>query len=189
MYPYDKSQGTITFAMSSNNTVNAFKTSQGTFLIAMMGAVIADSIMNYQTDISNSAVCSQELGCQLDITLELQRPGLVKAIVILTVAINCECQAGVLCCQLLISPLLGLITLSICILTGEAIIVGRMYILSSSDILSICLTSLFALPSVRGILPGAPPFGCLLDMVGILPNIILISLCVSTFLLLAASGI
>lgn len=84
--------------------------------------------------------------------------------------------------------LLGLITLSICILTGEAIILQRAHILSGSDILSICLTSLFALPSVRSILPGAPPFGCLLDMVGILPNIILISLCVSTFLLLAALG-
>jgi hypothetical protein len=88
----------------------------------------------------------------------------------------------------LLVPPLGLITLAICVLTGEAIILERMYILSGSDILSICLTSLFALPSVRSVLPGAPPFGCLLDMVGILPNIILISLCVSTFLLLAASG-
>ena len=85
-------------------------------------------------------------------------------------------------------PLPGLITLSICILTGEAIILERMYILSGSDILSICLTSLFALPSVRSVLPGAPPFGCLIDMVGILPNVILISICVSTFLLPAAQG-
>ena len=85
-------------------------------------------------------------------------------------------------------PLLGVITFSICVLTGEAIILKQMDILSGSDMLSICLTSLFALPSVRSILPGAPPFGCLLDMVGIIPNIILISLCVSTFLLLAVSG-
>jgi len=162
-YPYDRSEGKITFAMSNNDTVRASNSSQGSFLVSIMGAVITDSILNYQTDISNTAVCEEPAGCQLDITLQLQRPGLVKAIVILTVFIN------------------WLITLSICILTGEAIILERMYILSGSDILSICLTSLFALPSVRSVLPGAPPFGCLIDMVGILPNVILISLCTTAF--------
>jgi len=104
MYPYDRSSGKVRFAMSNNDTVNGFNTSQGTFLIAMTGAVITDPVMNYQIEILNTAVCSEELGCQLDITLELQYPGLVKAVVILTVAINCEYQAGALCCRLLISP-------------------------------------------------------------------------------------
>jgi hypothetical protein len=188
LYPYDRSSGKINFAMSNNRSVRALNTAPGTFLEPIMGAVITDSILNYQTDISNTAVCEDAFGCQVDITLELQRPGLVKAVVILTVLINCEYKADASCCQLLIRTPLGLITIAICILTGEAIILERMYILSGSDVLSICLTSMFALPSVRSILPGAPPFGCLLDMVGILPNIILISLCVSTFLHLAVSG-
>jgi Domain of unknown function (DUF4436) len=84
--------------------------------------------------------------------------------------------------------LLGLITLTICVITGEAVILQRAHILSGADILSICLTALFALPTVRSVLPGAPPFGCLVDLVGILPNVILISLCVSTFRLPATSG-
>ena len=79
--------------MSNNDTVGTFNTTQGTFLVNIMGAVITDSILNYQTDISNTAVCTESDGCQLDITLQLQRPGLVKAIVILTVFINCECKA------------------------------------------------------------------------------------------------
>ena len=105
LYPYDRSQGTINFAMSRNDTVRSFNTSQGTFLVGIMGAVITDSILNYQTDISNIAVCSESAesaGCQLDITLELQRPGLVKAVVLLTVLINCEYKAEASCCQLLI---------------------------------------------------------------------------------------
>jgi len=54
-----------------------------------MGAVITDVVMNYQIDISNNVTCLDE-ACHLDITLEIQRPGLVKAVVILTVLINCE---------------------------------------------------------------------------------------------------
>lgn len=77
--------------MSNNASVNFFNTSRGTFLEPITGAVIADAIMNYQVDIRNSARCSDDVVCQLDITLELQRPGLVKAVVILTVVINCEC--------------------------------------------------------------------------------------------------
>ena len=102
-YPYDRSEGRITFAMSNNDTVGTFNTTQGTFLVNIMGAVITDSILNYQTDISSIAVCTEPDGCQLDITLQLQRPGLVKAIVILTVFINCEYRAEALCRRLLIS--------------------------------------------------------------------------------------
>ena len=91
MYPFDRGEGKISFAMSNNDTVNGFNTSQGTFLIAMTGGVITDPIMNYRIDIFHAAECSEELGCQLNITFQLQRPGFVKAVVILTVAISCEC--------------------------------------------------------------------------------------------------
>ena len=102
LYPYDRSQGTINFAMSNNNPLGLFKTVPGTFLVPITGAVITDSILNYQIAISNNAVCWEPLGCQLDITLELRRPGLVKAVVILTIFINCEYKAEALCYQLLI---------------------------------------------------------------------------------------
>jgi len=88
--------------MSNNGTVMENNATQGMFLVPITGAVITDSILNFQTDISNTAVCEEAVGCQLDITLELQRPGLVKAIVILTVLINCECKADTSCCQRLI---------------------------------------------------------------------------------------
>ena len=101
-YPYDRSQGTINFAMSSNDSVRLYKTPPGTILIPILGALITDSILNYQIDIWSTSVCSEPLGCQLDITLELERPRLVKAVVILSVVINCEYMAELSCYQLLI---------------------------------------------------------------------------------------
>jgi len=89
--------------MSNNDTVRNNNATQGTFLVSIMGAVITDAILNYQTDISNTAVCSDPEGCQLEITLQLQRPGLVKAIVILTVFINCEWKAEASCYRLFVN--------------------------------------------------------------------------------------
>ena len=102
LYPYDRSQGTINFAVSSNDTVRSFNTSSGTFLVPIMGVVITDSILNYRIVISNTAVCLEPWGCQLDITFELRRPPLAKAVVILTIFINCKHKAEPSCYQLLI---------------------------------------------------------------------------------------
>ena len=68
--------------------------------------------------------------------------------------------------------------------------------LSGTDLLGVTFTSLFALPSVRLLLPGmlrvfpqsslwdlhilgAPDFGALIDLIGIIPNVIIISLCIT----------
>ncbi|KAG8781424.1 hypothetical protein FRC20_002108 [Serendipita sp. 405] len=68
-------------------------------------------------------------------------------------------------------------TFGIFVLTCEAAIMGRLHILTETDILGVCFTALFALPSVRVILPGAPDFGAIIDLIGIIPNIIIISIC------------
>jgi hypothetical protein len=54
---------------------------------------------------------------------------------------------------------------------------SRSHILQNSQLLAVCFTALFALPSVRSILPGAPDFGAIIDLIGIIPNVIVISLC------------
>jgi len=172
-YPYDIGQGQLNLAMSNNDTVKRFNTTQGTFVVPITGAVLAGSILNYQISISTDATCyvgSDDAGCQLNIILKLARPGLVKAVVILTVVIN------------------WLITLAICVITGEAVLLQRAHILGCSDILAICMTALFALPTVRSVLPGAPQFGCLVDLIGILPNIILISICTIAFAVAKTRG-
>ena len=38
-------------------------------------------------------------------------------------------------------------------------------------------TALFALPTIRALLPGAPEYGATLDLVGVLPCTVLVALC------------
>jgi hypothetical protein len=69
-------------------------------------------------------------------------------------------------------------TIGIFLITCESVVMQRTYILrvcrclmtyvllltfsQETDILGVCLTALFALPSVRAILPGAPDFGAII---------------------------
>lgn len=55
-----------------------------------------------------------------------------------------------------------------------------------SDSVTLMFTALFALPTVRSTMPGNPPFGCLLDAVGIIPNLLIVAVC-ATWLLLHKS--
>ena len=41
----------------------------------------------------------------------------------------------------------------------------RAKVIEGAQLLGVCFTALFALPSVRSILPGAPEFGCLSEFV------------------------
>jgi len=57
----------------------------------------------------------------------------------------------------------GIVTIAIFLITGEALLLNRSNILEGTDILAICFTALFALPSVRSLLPNVPDsYGCLL---------------------------
>jgi hypothetical protein len=56
-------------------------------------------------------------------------------------------------------------TFFIFVLTCEVLIMRRGFMLSGTDLLGVTFTSLFALPSVRLLLPGAPDFGALSEYV------------------------
>ncbi|KAJ7476266.1 hypothetical protein B0H11DRAFT_1308591 [Mycena galericulata] len=60
---------------------------------------------------------------------------------------------------------------------------GRRKLPSGMDSVALPFAGLFALPSVRAVMPGNPPFGCLIDFIGILPNLAIIAGCASTLLL------
>jgi hypothetical protein len=52
------------------------------------------------------------------------------------------------------------------------------------DTIALPITALFALPAVRTFLPGAPPLGCRIDYLGILPQLLIIGASVTFFVLL-----
>ncbi|KIM25660.1 hypothetical protein M408DRAFT_73969, partial [Serendipita vermifera MAFF 305830] len=88
----------------------------------------------------------------------VRRPGLVIFATIIAVVVN------------------WLSTIFIFIMTCEGVIMRRTHVIQGPGLLAVCFTALFALPTVRSILPGAPDFGAL-NLVGVVPNVIIISVC------------
>jgi len=86
-------------------------------------------------------------GCELHVKFSAERPGVVKFVVILVVVVNCKFYFHGLLTLLMVFA--GIVTISIFLLTGEAIVLQRSQILEGTDILSVCFAALFALPTVR----------------------------------------
>ncbi|KAJ6460554.1 hypothetical protein C8R45DRAFT_1108965 [Mycena sanguinolenta] len=80
---------------------------------------------------------------------------------------------------LLINWLVALALLYMTVLS----VFGRRKLPGGMDSVTLPFAGLFALPSVRAVMPGNPPFGCLIDFIGILPNLAIIAGCASTLLL------
>ncbi|KIM23777.1 hypothetical protein M408DRAFT_27604 [Serendipita vermifera MAFF 305830] len=74
--------------------------------------------------------------CNLDITIVATRPPLVQFAAILALFVN------------------WISTMFIFVLTAESLVMRRGFMLSGTDLLGVTFTSLFALPSVRLLLPG-----------------------------------
>ncbi|KIM32284.1 hypothetical protein M408DRAFT_216300 [Serendipita vermifera MAFF 305830] len=187
-YPFDTWAGQIVFAMTDRDSAQETGLNNS-FIVSITDAVLADSTFNWRITASTNDTCSlpgADAGCELHIDFSGKRPALVIFAAMVALIVN------------------WLITAAIFLVTGEAVIMRRVHILKilfvqmipplacllgrylrnvshnflqETDILGVCLTALFALPSVRSILPGAPAFGCIIDLIGIIPNIILISLC------------
>ncbi|KIM30382.1 hypothetical protein M408DRAFT_328000 [Serendipita vermifera MAFF 305830] len=164
-YPFDIFTGNLTLVAANNGTIS--RTGRpGSDVVRLEGAVLTDAILNFKVRTSTYATCLDPLapGCELVITFWVERTGLVKFCVFVVFFVN------------------WIITIAIFLITGEALLLNRANILEGTDILAICFTALFALPSVRSLLPGVPVYyGCLLDILGILPNVIIVTLCTTFF--------
>ncbi|KAG8826798.1 hypothetical protein FRC17_008101 [Serendipita sp. 399] len=160
-YPFDVWAGQIVFA-TTDRAGSEIANLSNTFAFGLDGAVLSDSTLNWRISLTPNNTClvdGEFEGCELHLSFTGKRPPLVRFAALLAVLVN------------------WLSTIGIFVLTSEAVIMGRMYILTETDILGVCFTALFALPTVRALLPGAPDFGAIIDLIGVIPNIIIISLC------------
>ncbi|KAE9403359.1 hypothetical protein BT96DRAFT_1017067 [Gymnopus androsaceus JB14] len=84
-------------------------------------------------------------------------------------------------------PMAGarLVTLSLLYMSILIVCVRRK--VPGSDGIALLFAGLFALPTIRGIFPGNPALGCLVDFVGLVPNLCIISGCAVTVLLVQLS--
>ncbi|PVG03828.1 hypothetical protein CPB86DRAFT_810383 [Serendipita vermifera] len=166
-FPFDLWSGSISFVANSwefSKSLNS--TTVGG--IGIGNASLVDSLMNWHITVAVNNTCigwqNGELTwlglgpCGLYLTVNAKRTSLVKFASVLAVIIN------------------WLSTAFIFIMTCEGVFMQRFDIIMEVQLLAVCLTALFALPTVRSILPGAPDFGAL-NLVGIVPNIIIISIC------------
>ncbi|KAG8752306.1 hypothetical protein FRC14_007165 [Serendipita sp. 396] len=163
-YPFDVFQGKITWVAADNDTITATGR-PGTDVHAISGAVITDSLLNMKVRYTVMPTClfDDAPGCELIVQFWVTRTGLVKFCVFVVFGIN------------------WFVTIALFSLTGESLLLNRHNILESTDIFAVCFSALFALPSVRSLLPGVPGYGCALDLLGILPNMIIITLCTVFF--------
>ncbi|PVG03781.1 hypothetical protein CPB86DRAFT_748230 [Serendipita vermifera] len=158
-YPFDRWVGSIILAAADRESATAANLSNS-FVFPLADAMLADSTLNWRISASIKNTCEQDgVGCELHIEFTGRRPDLVVFAAIVAVIVNWASTIGIF------------------LITCESVIMRRTYILREMDILGVCLTALFALPSVRAILPGAPDFGAIIDLIGIIPNIIIISVC------------
>ncbi|KAG8811527.1 hypothetical protein FRC17_002412 [Serendipita sp. 399] len=162
--------GKIVF-VANDREISDFLHPNNSAVIGLPGVVLVDSTLNWRFTLKTENKCelnqtthwSDELSmpdsCHLEVTLIGQRPPLLIFCAIAAVVVNWTCAVFIF------------------ILTCEAIVMRRSYMLQGTDILSMCFTALFALPTIRALLPGAPSYGAIIDLVGILPCTLIVALC------------
>lgn len=164
-YPWDNWSGSIVMVATVAEMDRALE-ANGTGVFGLGAVTMEDSLLNWKITPKSWTPCIEvnSTSCELYIDFDASRPGIVIFCVIVVVIVNWIC------------------TVAIFLVTGEVILLRRKHILEGTDMLSVCFAALFALPTVRSLLPGAPQdFGAVIDFVGILPNVIIISLCTTVF--------
>ncbi|KAG8846428.1 hypothetical protein FRB91_000823 [Serendipita sp. 411] len=174
-YPFDEWHGEVVLVANNVTLSNRFNVN-GTGVIEIADIGITDRALNWRIapEINNTCLGTDpaatiDLGtldgntlppsCHLKIEFEATRPLVVIICAITAVIVNWTC------------------TIFIFIITCETVFMRRGYMLQGMDILSMCFTALFALPTIRSLLPGAPAYGAKIDLIGILPCTLIVALC------------
>lgn len=187
-YPFDMWEGTITFIGNSVFSDKAANTTKS-FVVPPLSAVMEGHALNWVIEFLEDFNCfsPRETLSSILAQLEDQDPTNLKNETLLEFTVPCHLRLDFIIRRPYHVMLAALIsvgvnwaaTLFIFILTCEVLLMRRGFMMSGTDLLGVTFTALFALPSIRMLLPGAPDFGALIDIIGILPNVMIISICVS----------
>ncbi|KAG8952139.1 hypothetical protein FRC04_005139 [Tulasnella sp. 424] len=147
-YPFDSYTVLTTFLALDPATGNSRK---------ILGVSLTGTVPNFQIDMNSRPVSNPAYPYEWRmITVKISRAQIVMAYAFLIWAINW-----------LMTGVVMWITISA--------VQGRRRI--PADLFGIPITALFALPTVRSIMPGAPFFGCILDYGGIILNLLVLTIC------------
>ncbi|KAG9047736.1 hypothetical protein FS837_001633 [Tulasnella sp. UAMH 9824] len=153
-YPFDAYAVSTTFLALDPDTGSSRK---------ILGVSLTGTVPNFQVEMHSRAVTNPAYPYEWRaITVKISRAQIVMAYAFLIWAINW-----------LMTGVVMWITISA--------VQGRRRI--PADLFGIPITALFALPTVRSIMPGAPFFGCILDYGGIILNLAVLTICSVALLL------
>ncbi|KAG8776563.1 hypothetical protein FRB91_000797 [Serendipita sp. 411] len=174
-YPFDLWHGEVVLVANNVTQSNRFNVN-GTGVTEIAGIDLTDHALNWvfipevnNTCAGNDRLATLDFGtldentlppsCHIKIVFRGMRPLVVIICAITAVAVNWTCA------------------IFIFVLTCETVFMRRSYMLQGTDILSMCFTALFALPTIRLLLPGAPDYGVMIDLIGVLPCTLIVALC------------
>ncbi|KZV92996.1 hypothetical protein EXIGLDRAFT_768436 [Exidia glandulosa HHB12029] len=123
--------------------------------------IVEASIFNYlatlwRYDLRNQQIEFNSHATKINLHIRLSRTVVVKISALLILILNWVVTVGIV----------------YMVIASTA---GRRHPPDGFDIVALPFAALFALPQVRSVMPGDPPFGCLLDFIGIIPNLTLIA--------------
>ncbi|KAG8794249.1 hypothetical protein FRB91_002937 [Serendipita sp. 411] len=158
-YPFDVWTGSIVLTLTDQVAAEQADF-PNCFALGIHGISIRGHILNWQVSSNTVNTCEDpdpDAGCELHVNFIIRRSCLVKVTALMIFI------AG------------WIISIVIALRTYLTIVTRKQR--PSPDIIAISLGSLFAFPGLRYMLPGTPSFGTLLDLIGILPNVIIILFC------------
>ncbi|PVG03827.1 hypothetical protein CPB86DRAFT_869225 [Serendipita vermifera] len=169
-FPFDLWSGSISFVANSWEYARSINSTTAGG-IEIDSAYLIDSIMNWRITVTANNTCVAKrdgmliwvaLGpCGLHLTFKAERTDIVKFTSCAVIIINWSFMTCIF------------------FMTCESIFIHGYDLIMQSQVVAICLAALFALPTIRSILPGTPEFGTLSNMIGIVPNVIIIFICMA----------
>lgn len=166
-YPFEKWIGNIVLVGSEQDFAQKYSAHHG-FAWDFNAVYLVGGLLNWVITAKVTGVCSDMHSptywldperCDPTITFYAERPFRVVAAVVAILVVNWAT------------------TISLFIVTFEVVFLKRRKMAEKYQLHALCFAALFALPAVRSLLPGAPEFGTYIDMIGILPNVVIISIC------------
>ncbi|EJD49113.1 hypothetical protein AURDEDRAFT_162054 [Auricularia subglabra TFB-10046 SS5] len=159
LYPFDWYRVQILFAATEGDT----NTTRPIIGANIFNKIQTQWVASFNYTYLDNFGPDEDHAAKLTARITLQRNNVIKVSAMLILIVN------------------WLVTLAILYMT-LVYILGRRQLPDSLDSIALPFTGLFALPATRNVMPGDPPFGCLIDFIGVIPNICIVSVCATLLL-------
>ncbi|KAG8832260.1 hypothetical protein FRC17_001657 [Serendipita sp. 399] len=149
-YPFDVWAGSIVFCATDREYSEAINLTNS-YAFGLDGAVLSDSTLNWRITLQSNNTCNlggELKSCELHLEFTGRRPTLVKFAAVLAVLVNWTSTIGIflLTCEAVIMRRLHILSVGIVYLAFLCTI--RLNRRQETDILGVCFTALFALPTI-----------------------------------------